>query len=171
MINFDYAKDFVKFFGHPKAHEASGARHPVQMNDSANTLTAEQKQRAHDGLASLPFARLMGMELVDIRPNEAVIKIEMRDDLRQPSGVLHGGVTATLIDTAMAFAVRTRLEDHEFTATIDLTVHYLRPHTAGTLSCTARVVRAGKRVLTISADAHNEEGKLIATALSTYTRV
>jgi len=67
------------------------------------------------------------MRLVDLKLDEATISIEMRDDLRQPSGVLHGGVTATLIDTAMAFAVRTRLEPTASTATIDLTVHYLRP--------------------------------------------
>jgi uncharacterized protein (TIGR00369 family) len=134
-------------------------------------ITPERKQMAADGLHALPFANLMGMQLVDIRPNEAVIKIEMRDDLKQPSGVLHGGVTATLIDTAMAFAVRTHLADHEFTATIDLTVHFLRPHTAGAATCTAKVVRAGKRIFTVSAEVENEAGKLIATGLSTYTRL
>ena len=122
-------------------------------------------------LNALPFAKLVGMQLVDIRPNEAVIELEMRDDLRQPSGVLHGGVTATLIDTAMAFAVRTYLTDTEPTATIDLTVHFLRPHVAGKASCTARVVRPGKRIFTVSADVVNEEGKLIATGISTYTRL
>lgn len=134
-------------------------------------LTEDQKQRAADSLHSLPFAKLMGMKLVDVRLDEAVIEIAMRDDLRQPSGVLHGGVTATLIDTAMAFAVRTRLQENEPTATIDLTVHYLRPHVSGTFTCTARVVRAGKRIFTVAADVENEEGKLIATAVSTYTRV
>lgn len=140
------------------------------MKDTSE-ISTERKQRAANALRDLPFATLMGMELVDLRLNEAVIKIEMRDDLRQPSGVLHGGVTATLIDTAMAFAVRTHLEDHEFTATIDLTVHYLRPHTAGTFTCTARVVRAGKRIFTVSADVVNADGKQIATGLSTYTRL
>ncbi len=141
------------------------------MNDSNNAISEERKQRAADKLRSLAFAKLMGMELVDIRPDVAVVKLEVRDDLRQPSGVLHGGVTATLIDTAMAFAVRTHLEDHEFTATIDLTVHYLRPHTEGTVTCTAKCLRAGKRIFTVSADVENEEGKLIATGLSTYTRI
>ncbi len=139
--------------------------------DSNGSITEERKQRATAALESLPFARLMGMRLVDIRPNEAEIAIEMRDDLRQPSGVLHGGVTATIIDTAMAFAVRTHLADTEFSATIDLTVHYLRPHTSGTFTCTAKVVRAGKRIFTVSADVENEDGKLIATGLSTYTRL
>lgn len=131
----------------------------------------ERRQFAKDKLNNLPFAKLLGMRLVDMSPNEAVVEIEMRDDLRQPSGVLHGGVTATLIDTAMAFAVRTYLADTEPTATIDLTVHYLRPHVEGRAICTARVVRPGKRIFTVSAEVHNEAGKLIATGLSTYTRI
>jgi len=131
----------------------------------------ERRRFAADKLNNLPFAKLIGMRLVEMRPNEAVIEIEMRDDLKQPSGVLHGGVTATLIDTAMAFAVRTYLTDTEPTATIDLTVHYLRPHVEGKAICTARVVRPGKRIFTVSAEVHNEQGKLIATGLSTYTRI
>lgn len=143
------------------------------MNDtqSVTKITDSHKEYAANALHSLPFAQLIGMRLVDLKLDEAVISIEMRDDLRQPSGVLHGGVTATLIDTAMAFAVRTRLEPTAATATIDLTVHYLRPLVEGKAICTGRVVRAGKRVFTVSADVHNEEGKLIATGLSTYTRV
>ncbi|HMQ05508.1 MAG TPA: PaaI family thioesterase [Pyrinomonadaceae bacterium] len=134
-------------------------------------LTREQRKLAEDTLHGLPFAQLMGMRLDDLQQNESVIKIEMRDDLRQPHGVLHGGVTATLIDTAMAFAVITRLAPDEKATTVDLTVHYLRPHLEGTLICTAKVVRAGKRILTVSADVVNSENKHIATAISTYTKV
>jgi uncharacterized protein (TIGR00369 family) len=144
------------------------------MNDAAAQLTEiteEQHEFARRALENLPFARLIGMKLVGLKLDEAVIAIEMRDDLRQPSGVLHGGVTATLIDTAMAFAVRTRLPFDAATATIDLTVHYLRPHLTGTFTCTGKIVRAGKRIFTVSAEVVNEEGKLIATGLSTYTRV
>ena len=143
------------------------------MNDSTlrTAITADERQFAEDALHGLPFAKLIGMKLIDLKPDEAVISIEMRDDLRQPSGVLHGGVTATLIDTAMAFAVRTRLAMTEATATIDLTVHYLRPHITGTFTCTAKVVRAGKRIFTVSADVIGSDDKLIATGLSTYTRV
>ncbi len=143
------------------------------MNDSQkrDEITDEQRAFAANSLHSLPFSKLIGMKLIDLQPDVAVISIEMRDDLRQPSGVLHGGVTATLIDTAMAFAVRTRLGPLEPTATINLTVHYLRPHVSGTFTCTAKIVRAGKRIFTVSADVINEEGKHIATAVSTYTRL
>jgi len=140
---------------------------PADLTDIAPELV----ERARKALETLPFARLIGMHLVGLKLDEATIAIEMRDDLRQPSGVLHGGVTATLIDTAMAFAVRTRLPLEAATATIDLTVHYLRPHTEGTITCVAKTVRSGKRIFTVSADVFNEEGKLIATGLSSYTNV
>jgi len=141
------------------------------MTDKKHEVTDEHRAMAAHALHTLPFAKLMGMRLVDLQLDMAVIKIDMRDDLRHPGGILHGGVTATLIDTAMAFAVKTRVGPTEATATIDLTVHYLRPHISGTFTCTAKVVRAGKRIFTVSADVHNEEGALIATAISTYTRV
>ncbi|HTH50566.1 MAG TPA: PaaI family thioesterase [Pyrinomonadaceae bacterium] len=144
------------------------------MNDAAapqTEITSEQRVFAENALHSLPFARLIGMRLVDLKLDEATIAIDMRDDLRQPSGVLHGGVTATLIDTAMAFAVRTRLPFDAATATIDLTVHYLRPLTQGKATCVAKTVRVGKRIFTVSAEVFNDEGKMIATGLSTYTKV
>jgi uncharacterized protein (TIGR00369 family) len=142
------------------------------MNDGdKRSSITEERMFAANALDGLPFAQLIGMKLVGLEPDAATISIEMRDDLRQPSGVLHGGVTATLIDTAMAFAVRTRLAPEEATATIDLTVHYLRPHISGTFTCTARVVRGGKRIFTVSADVINENGVQIATGLSTYTRL
>ena len=140
-------------------------------SEASIEITAEQRERAAKVLHELPFAKLMGMRLVDLQLDLAVIKIDMRDDLRHPGGILHGGVTATLIDTAMAYAVRTRVEPTDPTATIDLTVHYLRPHIDGTFTCTAKVVRAGRRIFTVSADVHNEKGVLIATAISTYTRI
>lgn len=143
------------------------------MNDIVHRteISEEHKAFAANALHSLPFAKLIGMRLVELKPDEAVIEVEMRDDLRQPSGVLHGGVTATLIDTAMAFAVRTRLAPDAATATVDLTVHYLRPLVEGKAVCRAKVLRAGKRFFTVTAEVENADGKLIATGLSAYTTV
>ena len=134
-------------------------------------ITAEQRQKAEQSLNDQPLARLIGMKLADLRPGEAVITVEMHDDLRQPAGLLHGGVTAALIDTAMAYAVITRLGEGERASTVDLTIHYVRPHTEGTFTCTAKVVRAGKNIFTVSAEVVNEQEKLIATSISTYTKV
>ncbi len=138
---------------------------------SEKIITEEQKQAASEMIKKIPYPSLLGFELVDLKFGEAVVKLKMRDELRQPYGVLHGGATASLIDTAMAFACISCLPEGEKTTTIDLTVHYLRPHTDGEVFCTAKVVRAGKRILTVSAEVVNEQGKLIATSLSTYTKL
>jgi acyl-CoA thioesterase len=139
--------------------------------DGIKEVSESQKQIAHDVFAKVPYLKLIGMELVDLNAGEAIVRLEMRDELRQPHGLLHGGATASVIDTAMAFAVVTKLAENEKASTVDLTVHYLRPVTTGAIVCTAKVVKTGKRLLTVSAEVVNDEKKLIATALSTYTKV
>ena len=134
-------------------------------------ITEEQKKRAADVLHNNAFAKMIGMRLTEMSAGEATIEIEMRDELRQPHGLLHGGVTATLIDTAMAFAVITVLDKDEVASTVDLTVHYLRPHTEGAFSATAKIVRIGKRLIFVSSEVFNAQGKAIATAISTYTKL
>jgi acyl-CoA thioesterase len=141
------------------------------MNEITGEITGEQKQTARDAFKKVPYLKLIGMELVDLNSGEAILKLQMRDELRQPHGLLHGGATASIIDTAMAFAVVTKLAENEKASTVDLTVHYLRPVTTGAIICTAKVVKAGKRLLTVSAEVVNDDEKLIATALSTYTKV
>jgi uncharacterized protein (TIGR00369 family) len=138
---------------------------------SEKIITEKHKQKAAEKIKNIPYPRLLGFELVDLKFGEATLKVAMRDDLRQPYGVLHGGATASLIDTAMAFACISCLPEGEKTTTIDLTVHYLRPHTTGEVFCTAKVLRNGRRIQTVSAEVVNEEGKLIATGLSTYTKI
>ena len=143
------------------------------MSETTGTkeITSEQKQTARDAFKKVPYLKLIGMELVDLNAGEAILSLQMRDELRQPHGLLHGGATASIIDTAMAFAVVTKLSENEKASTVDLTVHYLRPVTTGAIVCTAKVVKAGKRLLTVSAEVINDEKKLIATALSTYTKI
>lgn len=128
-------------------------------------------QVAHRVFQDVPYNKLLGMELLEMRVGEAVLRLKVRDELRQPHGLLHGGATASLIDTAMAFAVVSMLGEGEKASTVDLTVHYLRPVTDGEIICTAKVLRGGKKILTVSAEASNADGKMIATAISTYSKV
>lgn len=138
---------------------------------SEKKITKEQKEAAQQKIKEIPYPSLLGFELVELEFGEATLKLEMRDELRQPYGFLHGGATASLIDTATAFACISCLEKGEQTMTIDLTIHYLRPHKTGEVSCTAKVVRNGKKIQTVSAEVVNEDGKIIATALSTYMKL
>ena len=134
-------------------------------------INEQNKQTAFEVVKTTPYLKLLGIELVEITEEKAVLSLEMQEKLRQPYGLLHGGATASLIDTAMAFAVIAVLGTEDKATTVDLTVQYLRPHTEGKIVCTAKVLRAGKRLLFLSAEVVNEQGKLTATALSTYTKV
>ena len=124
-----------------------------------------------EGFKTVPFARLLGAEMVDISHGEAVLSLDMRAELKQPYGVLHGGATASLMDTATAFAVFTVIGPEEKATTSTLTVHYLRPHAEGRLSCTAKVIKTGRKVITVNAEVVNDAGELVATAISSYSRI
>ncbi|HEY6215181.1 MAG TPA: PaaI family thioesterase [Pyrinomonadaceae bacterium] len=122
-------------------------------------------------LDDVPFAKLLGIEVESVEPGVAVLTMKMRDDLKRNGGIAHGGAVATLIDSAMAFAIMPMLGENEHSMTVDLTIHYLRPVSEGSARAIARVVRAGKRVITVSADLFDGNEKLAATAISTYLRV
>lgn len=133
-------------------------------------LDEEQKKIVREVFREVPYSKLLGLELIDLHEGKAAVKLQMQNKHRQPYGVLHGGATASLIDTATAFAIISMLGEEKAT-TVDLTVHYLRPVSEGSITCEAKVVRAGKRLITVSADVHDENGKQVATALSTYTKL
>lgn len=122
-------------------------------------------------LDNVPFAKLLGIEVEAVEPGHAVLTMPIRNELKQNHGVAHGGSIAAVIDSAMALAIMPMLAENERTTTVDLTIHYLRPLTEGTARASARVVRAGRRVITVSAELFDEQGKLAATAISTYLRL
>jgi acyl-CoA thioesterase len=124
-----------------------------------------------DVFESAPFLRFIGMELIELGEGEATVGLKMREELQQPHELMHGGVIASLIDTATAFANVTTFKEGEKAVTIDLNVHFLRPVSEGEITCIAKIVKAGRRISTISAEVFNEDKKIIATALSTYTKI
>jgi uncharacterized protein (TIGR00369 family) len=134
-------------------------------------LTAAQIRRIQKAVASVPYAQLLGIELDEISLGAATLGLAVRKELKQNHGVMHGGAIASLIDTAMAFAIISLLAPQEKVTTVDLTISYLRPVTVGRMTASAKVVRSGRRLFVVSADVFSEDGKLASTALSTYIKL
>jgi uncharacterized protein (TIGR00369 family) len=134
-------------------------------------LTESQKTRVEQAIRSVPFAKFLGIQLESIEPGQATMTLQIREELKQNAGVVHGGVVASLIDSATAFAILPLLKDDERTTTVDLTISYLRPLASGIVSATARVVREGGRIVVVSANLFDDTGSLAATALSTYIKL
>jgi len=138
---------------------------------STSQLSETQRKRIEDALSTVPFAKLLGIKLDDIEAGEATLSLHIREEFKQNAGVVHGGVIASLIDSATAFAILPLLNPDERTTTVDLTISYLRPLVAGVVIARAKVLRAGRRMIATSAELFDDDGKLAATALSTYIRL
>jgi len=138
---------------------------------SGAQLSAEELARLEAAFAQVNFAQLLGLEIVELRRGEATLSMPVRPELTRMTGIVHGGAIASLMDSASAFAVLSLLEPEEQTVTVDLTLHFLRPVTEGRIEARARVLRAGRRVFTVSIEATADTGKLVATALTSYLKI
>ena len=124
--------------------------------------------------AALPFFQLIGLEVVDMRPGRCVLTIRHRADLAQPVGILHGGVTATLVDTGIAYAVLARdeirplVEAGGSVVAIELRIKYFRPVSAGKLTCVSTVTRMGRRIIHGESIVTDERDKEVARGDSIY---
>ena len=137
---------------------------------SGDALTAEELARIHAAFALVPYARLLGMEFVSAVRGAATYRLPVREEVTRMRGILHGGAVASLMDTAAAFAVHTLLEPDQWTVTVDLTLHFLRPASSGYITAHARVVRNGRRLVILTIEAKDHSGQLIAIASTTYTK-
>jgi uncharacterized protein (TIGR00369 family) len=138
---------------------------------SERKITDAEKAFAREILSRNPFVQLLGIELVGLEYGEAACRIMIEEKHLRAGGFLHGGVTASLIDTVAAFAVASHLEKGENSVTVDLTLHFLRPVYRGEIIARAKVLRGGKRLLTVSGELFDETGELAATALMTYSKI
>ena len=134
-------------------------------------LTAAQTRRLRAAAKAVPFFRLLAIEVVEVTSGNATLSLEVRKELTQNHGVVHGGAIASLIDSAMAFAIIPLLAARERVTTVDLNISYLRPLTKGRATATAKVVKSGRRLFVVTADVLDNDGKLAATALSTYIKL
>ncbi len=113
-----------------------------------------------------PFAAWMGIEDVSLETGEACLQLVQREDLDNRQGVVHGGVLATLADSAMARAARTLDGGVELYGTTDLHVQFLHP-AKGRLRATARVESAGRTLAFCQAEVRDDTGQVVAFAMAT----
>lgn len=121
-------------------------------------------------LPAPPIALLLGLEPVEVSDGRAIFAAEPGERHYNPIGVVHGGLAATLLDTATGCAVQSTLPAGVGYTTLELNVNFTRPMTreTGRVLCTAEVVHRGGRVATAEARLIAEEtGKLLAHGTST----
>ena len=125
-------------------------------------------QQSADFLQTIPFNALLGLRLLRLHADGATVGCTMRDEFRNASGVLHGGVSATLADVAVGVAVTRHLGRPRAATTVEMKINYLRPIADGRITARARLLRTGKTLCTARVDILDASRKLAAVALVTY---
>ncbi|TCN25739.1 PaaI family thioesterase [Mesobacillus foraminis] len=83
-------------------------------------------------------------------------------------GILHGGITATVIDSAMGILANKMLPKGTAAVTTQLNIHYIAPGTGRCLNCSARVVHRGTKTMVMEADIRRDDGTKIAHATGSF---
>ncbi|MEU0127792.1 MULTISPECIES: PaaI family thioesterase [unclassified Streptomyces] len=103
-------------------------------------LSIDSAQRVLD---SQPFSRLVGARITEFGDGAAVLAIDVREELTQQNGFLHGGVLSYAADNALTFAAGTTLGPAVLTG--GFSIQYVRPASGLTLIARASVVHTGRR--------------------------
>jgi uncharacterized protein (TIGR00369 family) len=115
-----------------------------------------------------PIGDTLGFTLLEASEGRAVFGLEPAEHHYNPIGVVHGGVAATLLDSACGCAVHTLLPAGAGYTSLDLSVRYLRPVTAdtGPIRAVGTVLNKGRRTALAEGRLLDSNDKLLAHATS-----
>ena len=114
-----------------------------------------------------PYGKFLGIELIDFAEGQATCAIELKDCHFNNGGRVHGGVLSSLADTAAGAAVRSVRPEGKLSATIDLSISFIRPPAGNTLVAKAEVIHAGKTLFRCEISIYSKE-KLVAKTNATF---
>ena len=115
-----------------------------------------------------PFDELIGTEWLDDDPDHARVRLQVREDLLQPAGLLHGGVISSLVESICSRATAIAVyEDGMAAMGQAVQINFIRPVTGATLEVEARARHRGSATWVWEAEARNAEGKTAALAQMT----
>jgi uncharacterized protein (TIGR00369 family) len=114
-----------------------------------------------------PYFRLLSMKILSLSPGSALMEVEMEEKHLQAFGFVHGGVFASIIDTAAFWSAFCELDENVGITSVDLKLNYLAPVRKGKLIARGTRLKLGKTLGLGEADIRSEDGKLIAQGTST----
>ena len=115
------------------------------------------------------MARLMNMRLIEVEEGRAVFAVEPDERHYNGLGIAHGGLAATLLDSALGCAINTVMPAGRVFTTLEMKINYVRPmrRETGEVRCEALVLHAGSRVATAEGRIVDAAGKLYAHGTAT----
>lgn len=143
------------------------------MTESADSSFPSFNQQVADALPSRsaisPYASLLGIEVVEVKPGRIRCKLPVKDALNSGVGAVHGGAIVSLIDHALSLVVYPLVEIGKWVATLEFKVNYLAPvrlEPGSDIVADAYVLALKKRVAAVRVDVTVKD-QLVASAQGT----
>ena len=140
----------------------------------------DDRQRAMSGLefvqglvdGTLPLntmAETLGYDVIEVSKGRAVVAVEPNGGHLNPSGTVHGGLAATLLDSCMGLAIRSMLERGRAQTTLEFKISLVRPITpqTGLVKAEGKAISCGRRVGTAEGTLTDKDGRVLAHGTTT----
>jgi uncharacterized protein (TIGR00369 family) len=114
-----------------------------------------------------PFIDALGVEIVSAKDGGSEVRMPLRDDHLNTWGIAHGGVTMTLLDSALALAARSLAGDGIGVVTVEMKVNFMQPG-RGELRGYGRVLHRSTTMAYCEGEIRDSEGHFVAKALGTF---
>ncbi|WP_242560083.1 MULTISPECIES: PaaI family thioesterase [Pandoraea] len=118
----------------------------------------------HQDFDTFFLLKLYGMH-VTYADQTCTVAMTVRDFMFNPQGSLHGGVSATLLDISMGHLLRREVGAG---ATLAMNIQYTRAVREGQITATSRFSSKGRQICFLQSDVRDADGKLLASATSTW---
>lgn len=138
------------------------------LSERYNPAIAETMIEVGNGMPGL--AQYLGIELVEFGPGTLTARAELREDLLTPSGNVHGGVLAGILDHITGAVIYPLMPDGHWGATTELKLNYIAPVQAGTVDGHASVLAMTKRSAVVRGELYVGD-RLVCAAQGTITIV
>jgi uncharacterized protein (TIGR00369 family) len=159
------------------SEEAAVRTRTITWQDPLPTAQAGARMSGLDYLRAMqcgempppPITATLGFGISEVEEGRIVFFADPDEYHYNPIGVVHGGLAATLADSAMGSAVHTTLPVGAGYTTLEFRINFVRPLTrdTGRVFCEGRVIHVGGRVATAEARVTDSEGRLYAHATTT----
>jgi 1,4-dihydroxy-2-naphthoyl-CoA hydrolase len=106
----------------------------------------------------------LDITFVEVTPERVVLSLVVGPKVHQPFGILHGGISALLAESAASVGATANVWPESVAVGTELNCSHLRQMSEGTLTATARPLRKGRRVHVWSIDLTDDDGQLICVA-------
>jgi uncharacterized protein (TIGR00369 family) len=114
------------------------------------------------------FPKFLGIEVEELRQDYARMRLAYRPEFRQPAGVVHGGVIASMIDTVVVPAVGSGYDEPRQLFTINIQLRFLAPIVDDDLVAEGWISQRGRQIVFSDAEVRSGSGTLAATGTLVY---